>query len=122
MPDVVPVVADPRRAFLPTVPGFSTVGFTAQASDVLGDSSGVVDSVQVVANPVTEKDTSRPFGFVPMDRGEFSACEAQLKSQSVYAETPAEFLDVLDDIFLLEGSQLVGYCEVRPCPSSALVG
>ena len=78
--------------------------------------------MQVVSNALIQEDTSRAYGFVPMERGEFTACEAQLKSQSVYAEAPAEFIDVLDDVFFLGGSQLVCYREVRPCASSVLVG
>ena len=80
------------------------------------------EPVQVVANACIQEDTSRAYGFVPMERGEFSACAAQLKSASVYAETPADFIDVLDDAFFSGGSQLVCYCEVRPCPGSLLVG
>ena len=53
VPDVVPVVAGSELASLPIVPELSPLCFSSPASDVLGGSSGVVDSAQLVANPVT---------------------------------------------------------------------
>ena len=40
---------------------------------------------------------------MPMEAGEFSAAAVQLKCQDVYAETPADFIDVLDDVFFWTG-------------------
>ena len=51
-----------------------------------------------------------------MERGEFTACEAQLKSQSVYAETPAGFINVLDDDLFWKGlrwSAIAKYVRVQ---------
>lgn len=50
-----------------------------------------------VVNAFAQKDISRANVFVPMERGEFNACEAQMKSPAVYAGTSADFIHSLVD-------------------------
>ena len=58
---------------------------------------------QVVADLFIENKSLRAYGFILLESGEFSECEAQMKSQSVYAETPADFIHVLDDDWFWKG-------------------
>ena len=71
--------------------------------DVLMDDCVSENVLQVVADLFIEKASSRAYGFILLESGEFKGCEAQLKSQSVYAETPADFIHVLDDDFFWKG-------------------
>jgi len=76
---------------------------SSPAREFLLEDFALEGAMQVGASPPLSVNPSRAYGFVPMERGEFSACEAQLKSQCVYAETPADFIDALDDDFFWKG-------------------
>ena len=89
--------------------------------DVLIDDCVSENVPQVVADLFIEKESSRAYGFILLESGEFSECEAQMKSQSVYAETPAYFIHVLDDDDWFGKVKLVCHCEIRPGASAALV-
>ena len=84
---------------LPSVSEISPESCSSPACGFLLEASAAAEPAQVAESRHIQKEGSRGYGFVPMERGEFSAAVDQLKFQGAYAESPSDFSDVLGDDF-----------------------